>query len=172
MTLCRICLALDAVQQSRDGSLICDRHFDRIWDLLSEIADSFAIIHDDEFLLSTQEPASHYTKSLPPCSLDVVSLRDARSRYARRGDPVSAERVLRQWARAVADSRGETWIGYDAPAVLNLAAYLKSRLVWISKQEAVTRFATHVACVADSLRRRLPADKSSEGADEMTGVAA
>lgn len=169
---CHICDALKQDTAARDGSLVCNRHFERIWELLREVAEMHDMISDDEYLLTTREPASFYTKSLPPCSLDVLSMTDDRTKYTRKGDPVSARRVLGAWCAAVADARGERawrmpqqtlYRRYEAKdSVVLRTRFLQARLYWIVAQPAVTRFATHVACVHDSLRRRLPSDQQQE----------
>lgn len=152
---------------------MCPRHVDRMWAILNQIQFDYGIVSDPEYLVSTSEPASDYTKSRPPCSLSPITLTDPRTQYTGKGSPVSAERVLRAWAMAVA----EATIGSPDSArpfgVVESIAYLKGAMSWITSQPAVVRFATHIACVADALNRELPSDEEadSEAASDDPPVA-
>lgn len=137
---------------------MCPRHVDRIWSLLNQVVFDYRIVSDPEYLVSTAEPASDYTKGRPPCSLSPITLTDHRTQYTGKGSPVSAERVLRAWALAVAEARGEDSPSIGRGDVVGLTSYLKARMTWICSQEAVVRFARHLACVADALTRELPTD--------------
>jgi hypothetical protein len=160
---CHICTEIGQDDEADPGSLICRRHEDRIWSLLNEVAQSFAIISDPEYLISSREPSSDYTKGRPPCNLNPIALTDRRSRYTRPGDPVSAYRVLWAWRNAAGDSMSGDWREqFDGRTVGVLVAELKTAMPWLVKQPAITRFARHVACVADSLRRELPKEKGSD----------
>lgn len=150
---CHICLesGADPPARAAPGSLVCSRHFERVRQLLTEISAMHALATSAAWLMTTREPASDYTKSLPPCSLDPIVVTDPRSRMTSRRDPVSAPRVIAAWCSAVGDSRNE-WSpsGRD----LKLAvAYLNLRLHWILAQPAASRFARHVAASHRSLNR-------------------
>lgn len=118
-----------------------------MWEILSEIETMHSLVTDPEWLITTTEPrAETGTKSLPPCALNPIVVSDPRSVYTGRPSLVSAPRVLRAWAEAVSESRGESMPLVWAP-------YLKLRLPWITSQPACVRFARHIAAVHDSLRK-------------------
>lgn len=133
-----------------------------MWALLNQVVFDYGIVSDPEYLVSTAEPASDYTKGRPPCSLSPITLTDHRTRYTGKGSPVSAERVLRAWALAVAEARGEDSPCIPRGDVVGLTSYLKARMTWICSQEAVVRFARHLGCVADALTKELPSDKEAD----------
>lgn len=162
--MCHICLEIGQEDAAADGSLVCRRHADRIWGLLNEAVRDYLIVSDPEYLVSTAEPASDYTKGRPPCSLSPIALTDRRTRYTGKGSPVSAERVYWAWACAISEARGEQYP--EDRGIIYLTGFLKARMVWVCQQPAVARFARHVACVADCLRRELPSDpKEDDGED-------
>lgn len=143
---CHICLEVGLNRRAADGRLICSQHEDRIWHLLNQTGVMLRLLADPYSLVSSHEPRSDYTLSLPPCNLDPIVVTDPRSRYLGRRDLVSAPRVLRAWSEAVAEYRSESvseaWI-----------PYLQRRLPWISGQPPICRFARHIAAVHHSLRR-------------------
>lgn len=163
MIFCHICVEVGQDYPAESGSLICRRHEDRIWALLNDIARDHALISDIDYLISSREPSSDYTKGRPPCNLNPLALTDRRSRYTKPGDPVSATRVLTAWRNAAGDAMSGRWQEqFDGRTVGVLVAELKAAMPWLRRQPAVVRFARHVACVADSLRRELPKEKEDQ----------
>lgn len=167
---CEICLAIGQDEAGAPGSLVCPRHVDRMWAILNQILTDYLIVSDTEYLVSTVEPSSDYTKSRPPCSLSPITLTDPRTRYTGKGSPVSAERVLRAWAMAVAESTIGSPDSVRAYGVVESVAYLKGTMAWITSQPAVVRFATHIACVAHALADELPKDKEADSEDSQDGA--
>lgn len=162
---CHICLEVGNDRGAEPGSLVCGLCFHRTGSILQEIGDLYEWISDASYLADTREPSSHYTKSRPPVSLHAVSLLDPRTKYRRKGDPVSAERVLRAWRNAVGDMVSGSWTEiYDGTSVPVMAAELRSALPWIMAQPAGIRFARHVACVLHSLRQEIGAELKEEEA--------
>lgn len=143
---CHICLEVGLSRRAADGRLICSEHEDRIWHILNQIGVMLRLLDDPYFLVSSHEPKSDYTLSLPPCNLDAIVVTDPRSRYTGRRDLVSAPRVLRAWASAVEESSGIEGSG-------EWIRYLQLRLPWICNQPPVVRFARHMAAVHHSLKR-------------------
>lgn len=162
---CHICLEVGNDRGAEPSSLVCGPCFQRTSDILTEIGELYEWISDADYLAGTREPPSHYTKSRPPVSLHAVSLLDPRSKYRRKGDPVSARRVLMAWRNAVGDMMSGSWTEiYDGTTVPVLVAELRSALKWIMAQPAGVRFARHMACVLHSLRQEVGADlKEEEG---------
>lgn len=156
---CHICLEVGNDRPAEEGSYLCTICRVRTRLILGEIQDLYAWISDADYLAGTREPPSHYTKSRPPVSLHAVSLLDPRTKYRRRGDPVSAERVLGSWARAVVQSAEDgEWATMSWGRVTNEVWYLQQRLDWIAGTPVVVRFARHMACVLHSLRQEVGAD--------------
>jgi len=163
---CHIHLELGEEVAAEAGSLICGACLLRTYFILTEIKDTYRWISDPEYLAGTREPASHYTKSRPPVSLHAVSLLDKRTMYRRKGDPVSAHRVLKAWRDAVGDMMSGSWQEqFDGNTVPILVAELRSSLGWIAKQPAVVRFARHMACVLHSLKQEV-GDLKEENDDD------
>lgn len=161
---CHICLELGRERAAGVGFL-CEPCFTRTREILFEIHDLYYWISDAEYLVSTREPASHYTKSKPPVSLHAVSLLDPRSKYQRKGDPISAHRVLKAWAQAVADSKSPSgkaeWVG-PVRQLWWFVFFLSSNLNWIAEQAAAPRFARHMAAVLHSLKQEVGDTKEEE----------
>lgn len=162
---CHIHLELGEEVAAEAGSLICGACLARTHLILNEIQDIHAWISDAEYLANTKEPASSYTKSRPPVSLHTVSLLDARTKYRRPGDPVSAERVLKAWAYAVFEIQGKSG-NFAGLGAGDMAGCLRSMLPWIARQPAVVRFARHMACVLNSLRQEVGLNAKEEQNDE------
>lgn len=157
---CHICIEVGNDRGADSGSLVCGLCFQRTREILSEIGELYEWISDASYLAATREPPSHYTKSRPPVSLHAVSLLDPRTKYRRKGDPVSADRVVKAWNRAVWEMTGDC---RPMNPTLNQALwYLNHRLDWIMAQPAGTRFARHMACVLHSLRQEVGADLKEE----------
>lgn len=149
---CHICLELDQEAAALEGSLLCDRHEQRVWLLLDRIGIMWRLLMDPLFLAATVEPPSEYgSRSQPPCSLAPIVVSDPRSRMDTPKDLVSAPRVLYAWALAVAESNGAEFKSSPDPGVL--IPYLKRHLPWIQRQPAVARFARHIGAVHHSLRK-------------------
>lgn len=160
---CHICVEVGNDRGAEEGSLICAQCRQRTASILQEIGDLYEWIADANYLAGTREPASHYTKSRPPVSLHAVSLLDPRTRYRRKGDPVSALRVMGAWIRAIQEVSGG-WLCV-LPTVPVQARYLEVHLGWITQQPAVVRFARHMACVLHSLRQEVGANVKEDGED-------
>lgn len=164
---CHIHLELGEEVVAEDGALICGPCLLRTYFILNEIQDLYRWISDPEYLAGTREPPSHYTKSRPPVSLHAVSLLDKRTKYRRKGDPVSAHRVLKAWRDAVGDMMSGSWREqFDGSTVPVLVAELRISLRWISQQPAVVRFARHMACVLHSLKQEVGDFKEGESDDD------
>jgi hypothetical protein len=153
---CHICLEVGGDRAAEPGSLICRLCLARTQLILGEILDLYEWISDPEYLAGTREPASQYTKSRPPVSLHTVALLDPRTKYRRKGDPVSAVRVLKAWNDAV-------WTNTNdcrplSPSLADCVWYLKHRMDWIAAQPAVVRFARHMSCVLHSLKQEVGID--------------
>lgn len=161
---CHIHLELGEEVAAEAGSMVCGPCLLRTRLILTEIADLYEWINDPHYLAGTREPSSSYTKSRPPVSLHTVSLLDKRTKYRRKSDPVSAERVVRAWRNAVGDMlSGDWWMIYDGRTLPVMIAELQSALTWIMAQPAGTRFARHMACVLHSLRQEV--GNETEGDD-------
>lgn len=159
---CHICVEAGATdpRAATPGSYLCGPCRQVTKDILNEIQHLHDWISDPHYLASTREPASSYTKSRPPVSLHTISLLDPRTKMRRKGDPVSAHRVLKAWNDAVWRETGDC--RPLAPTLNNCVWYLRHRLDWISAQPAVTRFARHVAGVLHSLRQEVGLTTSSD----------
>lgn len=162
---CHIHLELGEEVAAEDGALICGPCLLRTHSILAEIQDLYRWVSDPEYLAGTREPPSHYTKSRPPVSLHAVSLLDKRTKYRRKGDPISAERVMKAWAYAVFEAQGKegNFAGLNAD---HMAGCLKSMLRWIAQQPAVVRFARHMACVLHSLKQEVGDLKEGDSDDD------
>lgn len=160
---CHICLEVGGDRSAAEGSYLCTICQVRTRLILGEIADLYHWISDPEYLANTREPVERWSKSRPPCSLHTISLTDPRSQYQRKGDPVSALRVLTAWRNAVGDMLSGQWQEiYDGTTVPVLVAELQSAFTWISAQPAVVRFARHMACVLHSLKQEVGSLKEDE----------
>lgn len=161
---CHIHLELGEEVVAEDGALICGPCLLRTYFILNEIQDLYRWVSDPEYLAGTREPPSHYTKSRPPVSLHAVSLLDKRTKFRRKGDPVSAHRVLKAWHGAVWAMTGDcaTW----NPDLNECVRYLRHRLDWIAQQPAVVRFARHMACVLHSLKQEVGDLKEGDSDDD------
>lgn len=145
------------------GLFVCSQCLLRTYFILNEISDLYEWISDPSYLAGTREPPSHYTKSRPPVSLHAVSLLDKRTKYRRKGDPISAERVIRAWRNAVGDMLSGSWTEiYDGTTIPVMVAELRSALTWILAQPAGTRFARHMAAVLHSLRQEVGTELKEE----------
>lgn len=149
---CHICLELDQETAALEGSLLCDRHEQRLWLLLDRIGIMWRTMQDPHFLAGTVEPPSEYgSRSQPPCSLAPIVVADHRSRAETGKDLVSAPRVLWAWSLALAEAQGlQLCQSWDLAVLI---PFLKRNLPWIQRQPAVTRFARHIGAVHHSLRR-------------------
>lgn len=164
---CHIHLELGVEVAAEEGSMICGPCLLRTRFILTEILDLYEWISDPEYLAGTVEPASHYTKSRPPVSLHAVSLLDPRTKYRRKGDPVSAYRVLRAWRDAMGDAMSGSWREmYDGTTFPVIVAELRSALPWIMAQPAGARFARHMACVLHSLKQEVGHLNEGDGSDD------
>lgn len=152
-------------REAAPGLFVCAPCHQRTSDILTEIGELYEWISDPNYLAGTREPPSHYTKSRPPVSLHAVSLLDKRTKYRRKGDPISAHRVLKSWTQAVADMKSPSghaeWVG-PIRHLWWYVAFLKSQLPWIMAQPAGTRFARHMAAVLHSLRQEVGAELKEE----------
>lgn len=171
MTVCSLCREVREVEdQSRPQvGLLCFSHYLDLVEVLSDIERLYEAVSDADFLASTREARSDFGKTLPPLNLHVASLLDRRTKMMRKGDPVSAERVLRAWVYAVYEEcygsnlrhaplpreGGIPWL------VRDLTLYLS----WLVEREQVVRFARHMACVRDGLRRVIPGEKTGDRDD-------
>lgn len=164
---CHICLELGRDRAAEDGRLVCGPCLLRTHFILTEILDLYRWISDPVYLAGTREPASQYTKSRPPASLHSISLLDPRTKYRRKGDPVSAERVVRAWRNAVGDMLAGSWREmYDGTTLPVMVAELRSALDWIMAQPACVRFARHMACVLHSLKQEVGDLKEEQDEDD------
>lgn len=143
------------------GLFVCSQCLLRTYFILNEISDLYEWISDPSYLAGTREPPSHYTKSRPPASLHAISLLDKRTKYRRKGDPVSADRVLSAWCRALGEIHMDG-TGAWGPEFSQRVWYLRLRLKWIMAQPAGTRFARHMAAVLHSLRQEVGAELKEE----------
>ncbi len=161
---CHICLEVGGDRSAAEGSYLCEICQVRTRLILGEIVDLYTWISDPEYLANTKEPVQRWSKSRPPCSLHTISLTDRRSQYQRKGDPISAQRVLGAWARAVCEAyEGGGWTPMPWGPVHTEVWYLQQRLDWIMAQPAVVRFARHMAAVLHSLKQET--GQLSEGDD-------
>lgn len=164
---CHIHLELGAETPAAPNLLVCGQCYLRTILILNEISDLYDWISDPHYLAGTREPSSHYTKSRPPVSLHAVSLLDPRTKYRRKGDPVSALRVLTAWRNAVGDMMSGTWTEiYEGTTVLVIVAELRSAAYWIMAQPAGARFARHMACVLHSLKQEVGQLSEGDGEDD------
>lgn len=153
-TLPALCMVHDELGEevaAEHGTYLCAACAQRLVNALEDIHNDYVRVLDLYFLAGTKEPRTANTKSVPPMSMHVVSLTDARSVYERPGDPVSAERVLGAWCQAVADTRGRALPVGVSRDVRQQCCYLITALGWLVTTPVVARFAHHVMCTRRSL---------------------
>lgn len=140
---------------AESDAYLCTQCIEKLQDLLQDIAEIHERISDVEFLVGTRDKTyQQWMGSKAPCDVYVLSLTDQRSKYLRKGDPVSAHRVLKAWALAVSESLGQVYTGPET--VQGYASHLSTFLQWIVRQPACERFARHVSAVAGAMRKVMP----------------
>jgi hypothetical protein len=148
---CQIHVDLGDDRAAQANSYVCAACEDKLYGVLEDIHNMYHVVDDIEFLAGTRDRATANTKSVPPMSLHAVSLTDHRSVYARRGDPISATRVLGTWCQATADTRGKVL----PPGLLKDAkqqcVWLITSLPWLMQQPSIARFARHMGAVRSAL---------------------
>lgn len=151
---CHLCIALGLEEPAQVGRYVCRKHEDDMYRMLDDIRAMYTAVSDPEWQVTRKEPPSSFTKSRPPVSLHTLSLSDERTRFTRKDDPINAMRVLKAWAKAVAESTG-TPIPATVLGITGITRYLRSQLAWITRQPQVERFARHLAACYSSLNKEL-----------------
>lgn len=164
--MCHLCEAVGLEGDAARGFL-CHRHYHDLLQILKDIDKLYILASDPEFIASTSEPPSDYTKSLPPCSTEVLSLLDARSWQRSVKDVVSPLRVLRAWVWAISDFKGELGVPFYRMNVSQCVTFLMVEMGFVSRSPAVVRFARHIAAARRSLEKAVGDDSFSSS---MLGV--
>lgn len=167
MTDCDICLTLREEperQSPEEGNTVCDDHIVMVSALLVHIARRAAFMSDPEHLRRTTDlDTERWVGSRAPLDTTTVAALDRRSVATHRGDPISAERVLRAWLYAALDltaPAGGEWWSHDLPMprfpLPFICTLLLTHLPALATTPGFARFARHVAAVHRSLERLTP----------------
>lgn len=164
---CHICLSLGRENRAHLDTYLCLSCTYKLRNMIREIAFMHELISDPEFLATTWDKTFQpWMGSKAPCDPNILSLTDRRSRYLRKGDPVSAKRVLRWWAEEVERSKS---YGHAFPTlyqgpydVTSLSKYLDNNLAWIVRTPFTERFARHIAATYRSLEKVVPMGDSDD----------
>ena len=165
MTQCDLCLTLreepDRVTPAA-GLRACPDHIRQVTALVVAIARRAAYLSEPDTLITTKDTdTERWVGSRAPLDTTAIAALDRRTIAGRRGDPISAERVLRAWLYAGLDlDPAPGWWRHDDPMPRFPLAFICTLLVlqmpMMAGQPAFVRFAQHIAAVHRYLERLTP----------------